>query len=84
MVGSLVTADVDLGRDLMGLYRNGLDAQGCAVTGEGAGAALNPTCPIVQAHVCAATAEAVTTNLALARHEQAQRLREAARALACQ
>lgn len=77
-VGSLVTGDTGLGRDLMGLYRNGLDAQGCAVVGDGAGAALNPSCPIVHAHVCAATAEAVAVNDALGHRDQSERLKRAA------
>jgi hypothetical protein len=36
---------------------------------------LNPSCPIVRAHFCAASAEAVEVNLRLGRRDRAERAR---------
>jgi len=75
MVGSIVTDDGGLGQALMGLYRSGFDQQGCAVVSSPQGAMLNPSCPIVRAHFCAASAEAVEVNLRLGRRDRAERAR---------
>jgi hypothetical protein len=78
MAGSMITSDASLGRDLVGLYRSGLDEQGCAVAKDGSDEALNPNCPIVHAHACTASVDAIAVTLALGRRDQAARLKEAA------
>jgi tetratricopeptide (TPR) repeat protein len=59
LTGSIVSGDRGLGAAAMSLYQSGLDTEGCAITATASGAALNPRCPIVQRHSCAATADAV-------------------------
>jgi hypothetical protein len=61
LVGSIVSGDRGLGQQAMSLYANGADPQGCAVIGSGAAAALNPQCPTVARHSCAASAAAYQT-----------------------
>ena len=75
MVGSIVTDDAGLGQALMGLYRSGFDQQGCAVTSSPQGPMLNPACPIVRAHFCVASAQAVELNRQLGRPDRAERAR---------
>lgn len=58
LTGSIVSGDASLGQEAMTLYTSGLDSDGCAVTGSGATAALNPECPIVMHHSCVASAAA--------------------------
>jgi hypothetical protein len=58
-MGLMLTNDDRLGRALVALYRAGLDTDGCAVRGAGTASGLNPQCPVVRRHVCAATGEAV-------------------------
>ena len=59
-------------------YRDidGLDEQGCAVAPTANGSTLNPACPIVHQHVCAASAESVQVNVQLGRRDQAERLKQ--------
>ena len=78
MVGIVVTADAGLTQELLGLYRGGLDEQGCAVAPTANGPALNPSCPIVHQHLCAASAESVQVNVQLGRRDQAERLKQTA------
>ncbi len=74
--GVILSADSSLGDELLGLYRSGLDRDGCAVLG-GRGA-LNPACDIVRRHFCAAAAEAIRVDLQTARDAQAVETRNAA------
>jgi ATP-dependent Lhr-like helicase len=60
------------------LGTSGLDEQGCAVASTSNGPAFNPVCPIVQRHLCAASAESIQVNLQLGRRDQAERLKETA------
>ncbi len=78
MVGIVVTADDGLTKELLGLYHDGLDEQGCAVMATANGPVLNPGCPIVHRHLCAASAESVQVNLQLGRRDQAERLKQTA------
>jgi tetratricopeptide (TPR) repeat protein len=78
LTGSIVTADRSLGDAAVDLYRGGLDVDGCAVSGSGAAAVLNPRCPIVQRHSCAATADAVRIDMRIGRRDQAEQLRASA------
>jgi hypothetical protein len=59
LAGGIVSGDASLGQQAMSLYANGLDPDGCAVTGEGRSAALNPNCPIVARDSCSASAAAI-------------------------
>ena len=56
MEGFLLSSDPGLRDDLMTLYRGGLDAAGCAISAGPHGPAMNPDCPIVHRHICAAAA----------------------------
>jgi hypothetical protein len=58
LMGSIVSGDRSLGQEAMTLYANGLDTEGCAVSGTGPAAVLNPRCPIVARHSCLASAAA--------------------------
>lgn len=58
LTGSIVTSDRGLGQEAMTLYAGGVDLEGCAVTGSGASAALNPQCATVVRHSCIASAAA--------------------------
>ena len=78
MVGIVMTADAGLTEEILGLYRSGLDEKGCAFTPTSNGPAFNPACPIVQRHLCAASAESIQLNLQLGRRDQAERLKETA------
>ena len=77
LLGSIVSGDRELGEKAMALYRSGLDADGCAVAGAGNTAALNPQCPIVRRHSCAASAAAARSSRGW-RHQRAGQLRAAA------
>jgi hypothetical protein len=70
LTGSIVSGDGALGREAMSLYTAGLDPEGCAVSGSGATAVLNPQCAIVARHSCIASAAAYQI---LARSQQVQR-----------
>jgi hypothetical protein len=84
MTGSIVSGDASLGQEVMALYANGLDPDGCAVSGSGASAALNPDCPTVHRHSCIASAAAYQILTAAARTDRAAQIRAAAVAnLAC-
>jgi tetratricopeptide (TPR) repeat protein len=52
--GSFVTSDKSLRQALVELYRNAMDSRSCALTQGPNGAAINPACPVVHKHVCAA------------------------------
>jgi protein O-mannosyl-transferase len=58
LTGSIGSGDTALRQEAMTLYQRGLDPDGCAVSGSGATAALNPNCPIVRRHSCVASAAA--------------------------
>jgi tetratricopeptide (TPR) repeat protein len=53
--GVIFTEDMGLREDLLRLYREGLDTEGCAVLARGPyETALNPACGVVRRHSCAA------------------------------
>jgi len=78
LLGSIVSGDSELGEKALALYRSGLDADGCAVAGAGNTAALNPQCPIVRRHSCAASAAAYQIFTRLGQSQRAGQLRAAA------
>jgi tetratricopeptide (TPR) repeat protein len=59
MTGLVATGDPGFNRDVSGLYRAGLDAEGCAVKGTASEPLLDPSCPIVRRHLCAGYARAI-------------------------
>jgi hypothetical protein len=58
LTGFLITGDATLRDTAIGLYRGGLDTRGCAISDSPTGPTLNPTCPMVAEHLCAAAREA--------------------------
>jgi hypothetical protein len=58
LMGAIISGDRSLGQEAMTLYANGLDPEGCAVSGNGAAAVLTPRCPVVHRHSCLASAAA--------------------------
>jgi hypothetical protein len=59
--GEFVTADAGLMDAWTDLYRRAAGPASCALQPTPEGPALNPACPIVHAHVCAASAYVVKT-----------------------
>lgn len=59
IVGTFFTHDMDLRRQWIDLYQEGLDTEGCATRPGPYGPAVNPACGVVRRHVCAAAAELV-------------------------
>jgi len=78
LAGSIVSGDPSLGQEAMKLYTSGLDSEGCAVTGSGPAAALNPDCPIVMHHSCVASAAAYQILTRDGQAPRAQQVRETA------
>ena len=64
MTGAALTSDAGLAQDLMQLYRSGLDSRGCAIIDGPGGPAINPACPMVHQHLCAAAADTIRLHLA--------------------
>jgi hypothetical protein len=76
MEGILLTADGNLRRALVDLYRQGLDRQSCAlIPGT---AALNRSCEIVHRHLCQASVAAIRTRLASGDRARADELKRSA------
>ncbi len=57
--GLMSTADGEVERQLLDLYRGGLDPEGCAVVQGPSGPTLNTKCPVVHQETCAAAADLV-------------------------
>lgn len=72
--GAFITSDGSLRQDLLKLYQH-LGPGSCALVAGPRGPALNPACPVVHAHLCAAAAPTVRT-LANAGQDQQARARE--------
>ncbi len=56
--GMFATSDPALRRDLLAVYRSGVDTKGCAIVPGPNGPALNPSCEIVRRDLCAGAARA--------------------------
>ena len=82
MVGSMLTADTTFRANLIDLYRES-GAADCAVVATANGVTINPGCPLVHAHVCAASSESITINERIGRQAQADALRASAGQLHC-
>ncbi len=74
--GVLATEDMTLRQDLVNFYRAGHDPSGCALSGAG----LNPECPAVHQHACAAVAEALRLYMRAGLPQVARQMKESARA----
>lgn len=84
MEGVLMTKDPNLRAELVNLYRNGLDAKGCALMPGADGPALNPSCETVHRHLCAASAGTIQLHLESGRRDLAEEMRTTAmRDFAC-
>jgi protein O-mannosyl-transferase len=70
--GAFITSDKSLRQALVQLYQNGMGPKSCALQSAPGGPAINPTCPIVHAHVCAASAVVVRTLQAAQQTDLAQ------------
>ena len=76
--GAIVTSDPSLRRELLSLYRQGLDSKGCATVPGPNGPAFNPSCEIVRQHTCAAVAATIPLYLHVERRDLADQLRDSA------
>jgi hypothetical protein len=76
--GTIVTSDLSLRQDLLGLYRQGLDSKGCATVPGSKGPAFNPSCEIVRKHTCAAVAATIPLYLRIQRRDLAVQLKDSA------
>jgi protein O-mannosyl-transferase len=63
MQGMLVTSDLELRKQLIDLYGQGLDQQHCAVTNGPNGPAINPSCALVRKQLCEVSADTVSIAL---------------------
>jgi hypothetical protein len=70
--GAFVSSDQSLRQDLVELYRRGMDPRSCALVQGPRGAAINPGCPVVHGHVCAASIYTVKTLAAARQKDLAQ------------
>jgi len=70
--GVFITSDKSLRQALVDLYRTALDPKSCALAQGPNGPAINPICPIVHTHVCAASSVVVKTLEASQQTELAQ------------
>lgn len=70
--GTFITGDETLRQALVDLYRSAADPKNCVLVAGPAGPAINPDCPAVHAHVCAASAYVVRTLAAARQNDLAQ------------
>ena len=77
MVGAMLTGDPGDGRALIDLYRARFSDR-CALTSTPTGLVLNPACPLVREHVCAAAPSVIALHLQLGRPAQADDVRRTA------
>jgi hypothetical protein len=75
-VGVMVTGNSELRAASLDLYRGGLDTQGCAVSLKAGAPVLNPECPIVRRHICAAGVEAIRIQRAAGRPALAEAIQQ--------
>jgi hypothetical protein len=75
MEGMIVTQDMEIRRELVSLYRNGINSGGCALTEGPSGPAINPSCGVVHDHLCAIAADSIKVRLATGRRDIAEQLK---------
>jgi tetratricopeptide (TPR) repeat protein len=81
--GTLVTSDVGLRRQLMDLYRGGLDTEGCATKPGPYGPAMNPSCGMVRRHMCLAASLALELYSQMGRADLVEKTKVRAASLGC-
>jgi protein O-mannosyl-transferase len=77
MVGAMLTSDPGDGRALIDVYRVHYSG-GCALSSTPTGLVLNPACPTVREHVCAASPPVIALHLQIGRPAQAEVVRRTA------
>ena len=75
--GALITGDMKLRQQVIDLYRQGLDTEGCAIVAGPNGPALNASCAVVRRHTCAGAEAALRVYLRLQRGDLAAKLKDA-------
>jgi protein O-mannosyl-transferase len=70
--GAFITSDKSFRQALLELYRTALDPKSCALISTPSGPVINPACPIVHKHVCAASDAVVRTLIAAQQQDLAQ------------
>ncbi|MEN6600778.1 MAG: hypothetical protein ABFD86_00070, partial [Bryobacteraceae bacterium] len=75
MEGTMLTSDPSLKDAVIDLYRGGLDTEGCAVVNRARVLSLNPICPMVRRHLCAAAANAIRRHIQTGHPDQAESLK---------
>jgi tetratricopeptide (TPR) repeat protein len=83
VVGTIVTGDTGLRRELIDLYRGGLDTKGCATTPGPYGPAMNPSCGIVRRHMCMAAAQVLPLYGQMGRGDLIEKTKLAVASLDC-
>jgi tetratricopeptide (TPR) repeat protein len=79
MEGIMLTTDTGLRNELVRLYQSGLDSSGCATKAVPGNTALNPACPMVHRHMCAAAAGTIRLRQDSGRKDLAESVRQTAR-----
>lgn len=75
MEGTMLTSDSSLKDAVIDLYRSGLDDEGCAVVNRNGVLSLNPICPMVRRHLCAAAANAIQRHIQTGHPDLAENLK---------
>lgn len=78
MEGVIVTTDNGLRDELLRLYQAGLDTMGCATMLVQGHTALNPACPTVKRHLCAASLGTIALRMETGRQDLAEAMRQTA------
>ena len=69
--GMLITSDPSLQSDLMDLYSSSTDPANCTLVPGPKGLSINPQCPIVRNHMCAAAPHVLTALIGMGRRQEA-------------
>ncbi len=75
MEGTMLTSDPSLKDAVIDLYRGGLDTDGCAIMNRAGVLSLNPICPTVRRHLCAAAANAIQRHIRTGHSDLAENLK---------
>jgi protein O-mannosyl-transferase len=74
--GIILTSNPLLKDDAIKVYRSGLDVEGCAAVRRENELSLNPSCGIVQRHICAASADAIQLLIRIGRQQQVAEIKK--------
>jgi hypothetical protein len=75
MQGVLLTSDTGLRQRMVELYQHGAGGTCALLPGQNGAPAINPSCPEVKKHLCAAAAQAIALRLRTGRPDLAEVLR---------